>query len=307
MLSAIALLAAVSTSPATPAPEDTQNIALSTAILQRIGDRLWPHWTQTPFAIDLITANGPAEINFDKPLPAPSFPPQFEATFPWPNGIPTIVIGEPQFTQANRPIRWSVTLLHEHFHQWQYSWPGYQSATKALGLAPPGDTDAMWMLNYPFPYNDARTNSAYVAAAHRLATAVENIRKPGFTRDVALFLRARGQFRATLKPPDYKYFAFQCWQEGTARYTEIMVARLAAAEHARDRSFLSDPQAAALAQDSAATFDRSVKRLKTMSLANDDRLNFYAFGAGEALVLDALHPQWRTRYLDPHLDLGVFL
>src|SRR5437588_12370001 len=117
MFLALSLLIAVAAGPATPSPADVQNIALSTAIVQRVGDRLWPNWTQTPFAIDLLTASGPALINFAQPIPVPSYPPQFEATFPLSNGVPTVVIGEPQFTQANTPTRWSVTLLHEHFHQ----------------------------------------------------------------------------------------------------------------------------------------------------------------------------------------------
>lgn len=307
MFLALPLIAAVSTAPASPSPEDTRNIALSTAIVQRIGDRLWPNWTQTQFAIDLLTANGSALINFSKPIAVPAFPTNFEATFPLANGVPTIVIGEPQFTQANTPTRWSVTLLHEHFHQWQYTWPDYQTATKALNLAPPGDTNAMWMLNYPFPYKDTQTNAGYVQLAHRLAAAVRAIDTPGFQAAAAAYVLARKDFASRLAPADYKYFAFQCWQEGVARYTEVMVGRLAAGEHQRDPSFLTDAEAAALAQDSLATYDRTLKRLETKALSEDERVNFYAFGAGEALVLDQLEPGWRTRYFSPSLDLGTFL
>ncbi len=306
MLFALTLIAATA-APGTATPEDMRNIALSTAIVQRIGDKLWPNWTQTPFAVDLVTAAGPIAINFPQPVAIPSFPPQLEATFPFPNGVPTIVIGEPQFTQASTPIRWSVTLLHEHFHQWQYSWPQYTATIKALNLAPPGDTNAMWMLNYPFPYKDPKTNATYVTMTHALARAVRAIGKNEFRRDAAAYVLARDHFKTMLKPDDYKYFAFQCWQEGTARYTEIMVARLAAAEHGRDPSFLTDADAAGLAQDSAATYERTLKRLETKALSDDDRVNFYALGGAEALLLDALKPGWRLHYFSPALDLGAFL
>ena len=290
----------------TPPAADAANIALSATIAQRVGDRIWPDWSKTKFAIDLLTAGGPVEVNFDKPVPVPSFPPQMEASFPFSNGVPTIVIGEPQFTQAKTPIRWSVTLLHEHFHQWQYSWPQYNSSVKNLGLAPPGDTNAMWMLNYPFPYSDAAIGTAYSVMTHRLAEAIRGIGTPEFGAQFQSYLVGRKQFAAMLKPNDYKYFAFQCWQEGTARYTEIAVARAAVDEHTRDQSFLSDDQAAALALDAQHTYSRVLGQLEEQGpLANDERSNFYAVGAAEALLLDRVSPGWHQRYLGPRMDLSA--
>jgi hypothetical protein len=101
--------------------------------------------------------------------------------------------------------------------------------------------------------------------------------------------------------------AFQCWQEGVARYTEIAVARLAEKTHATDPQFLSDDEAAALSQDAGATYARVVKRLDSGSLKDDERDSFYALGAGEAMMLDAVHPGWRLSYLDPRMDLDVGL
>lgn len=303
----VPLFAAVSPIVTVPPPSDAANIALSTSIVQRVGDDIWPNWAKTPFAIDLLTASGPIEVNFERPIPVPSFPPQLEASFPFPNGVPTIVIGEPQFTQANTPIRWSVTLLHEHFHQWQYSWPEYQSAVKDLGLASPGANNAMWMLNYAFPYDDANIGKSYSIMTHRLAEAVRGIGTAAFDSEVRSYLQGRTAFAALLKPNDYKYFAFQCWQEGTARYTEIAVARAASDAHARDTSFLSDAQAAALADDAANTMARVLGRLeKTAPLSMDRRDNFYAVGAAEAMVLDDVSPAWHHRYLDPRMDLSLF-
>ncbi|MBV9271885.1 MAG: hypothetical protein JO165_12380 [Candidatus Eremiobacteraeota bacterium] len=300
-----ALLLSVALAIATPSPADDANIKLSMAIVQRIGDRLWPQWSKAPFAIDLITPDGPVLVNVDKPFTPPSFPPNFEATFPLSNGVPTIVIGVPQYSKST-PVRWSVTLIHEHFHQWQDSWPQYVAATEKLGLAKPGDKNAMWMLNYPFPYQDARIDSGFAAMSNALADAIDAIGKSNFKQKAGAYFAARHRFEASLKPNDYRYFAFQCWQEGVARYTEIAAPRLAVAAHANDPTFLTDAQAIALKEDADQTYARVLKRLRTIRLNQDERSNFYAVGAAEALLLDELSPNWRARYLDPRMDLSVY-
>lgn len=299
------LLLAAAAASATPSPDDLKNIALSTQIVQRVGDDLWPKWSQTQFAIDLITANGPAGIGMAGPSPAPSFPPELEATFPLQNGVPTIVIGEPQFTASKTPVRWSVTLLHEHFHQWQYTWPEYFPATVALGLSK-GSNDGMWMLNYPFPYANAKISAAYRTMADDLASAVDALGTTRSATATRAFLGARERFKSLLPADDYKYFAFQCWQEGTARYTEIAVARLAAKAHAEDPSFLTDSQAAALSDDAKSTLRGVLKRLRTVPLETGKRANFYAIGAGEAMLLDGVSPGWHAKYFDRRMDLSVY-
>lgn len=301
------IFAAASPIATVPPASDAPNIVLAESIVQRVGNSIWPNWSETPFAIDLLTSSGPVEVNFRKPIPVPSFPPNLEASFPFPNGVPTIVIGEPRFTQAKTPIRWTVTLIHEHFHQWQYSWPAYMEATKDLGLAPAGSTNAMWMLDYPFPYANRAVGAAYSVLTHRLADAVNGIGTPQFADEVRSYLVSRKRFAALLKPNDFKYFAFQCWQEGTARYTEIAVARAAANEHRRDPSFLNDAQATALISDADATLARVLGQLRNPSaLTVDRRAGFYAVGAGEALILDRISPGWHSRYLEPRMDLGAY-
>jgi hypothetical protein len=286
-------------------PADAANIDLSTAIVQRVGDSLWPSWSTTPFQIDLLTQDGPVLVNVDKPFTPPNFPKDLEATLVLQTG-PIIVIGEPKFAQTDTPTRWSVTLLHEHFHQWQYSWAPYQDAVTSLNLAH-GDKTAMWMLNYAFPYTDPRVDARYTQMATALADALQAMRTPGFSAAVQRYLQARAAFREILSPDDYKYFAFQCWQEGVARYTEIRVAQYAADAHAANPSFLSDAQAAALMQDSARTYASVVKRLRTQPLQDDKRVNFYAVGAGEALLLDQTAPGWQKKYLNRQMDLSALL
>lgn len=300
-----ALLFAAATSLATPSPADMANIDLAKTIVSRVGDRIWPQWSRTPFAIDLLTGHGSALIGLTMASPPPSFPTDLEATFPLANGVQTIVIGEPALTAARTPVRWTVTLLHEHFHQWQFSWPSYYPSVAALGLAPKGDS-GMWMLDYPFPYKDARVGKNYAAMSAALAAAIGATGTPAFSEDVAAYRAARAAFRAGLTPGQYTYFAFQCWQEGVARYAEYATASLAVEEHKYDAAFLTPEQAAGLDADAARTYEGILKQLTTFTLAQNGRVNFYSLGAGEALLLDVLHPGWREKYLDARMDLSVF-
>ncbi|HEY1428423.1 MAG TPA: hypothetical protein VGF18_02545 [Candidatus Tumulicola sp.] len=286
----------------TPSPQDSANIGLATSILNTVGNSIWPNWTSAPFRIDLLTAEGPAEINFAKPVPAPSFPPNLEATFPWDDGVPTIVIGQPQFAQAKTSTRWAVTLLHEHFHQWQDAWPRYFSSVAALGLASPGD-NGMWMLNYRFPYIDSDVDASYAAMARQLRSAIVAPDSGSTGR----FVSTLANFEATLSPKDRTYFNFQCWQEGVARYTEYAVARAAADRHTRDAAFLTSDQASSLDADATTTYAGILRELNNAdALLEDKRVAFYAFGAAEAILLDRISPGWHEKYLDPRLDLSVF-
>ena len=73
----------------------------------------------------------------------------------------TIVVGTPEATER-APTMWLQVLLHEHFHQWQMRDPAYFEATAALDLAD-GDTSGRWMLEYPFPYEDAAFAAGWAA------------------------------------------------------------------------------------------------------------------------------------------------
>ena len=57
----------------------------------------------------------------------------------------------------------------------------------------------------------------------------------------------------------------------------------------------------------ASTYASVVKRLRNVPLARDKRVDFYAVGAGEALLLDQTAPGWHKTYLDARMDLGVLL
>ncbi|MEJ2722670.1 MAG: hypothetical protein P8181_16255 [bacterium] len=146
---------------------DRVRIAEAVRVAERFGDSLWPGYTEAPFAILLVTPedeflvyhSNPTDdfvrVGYDSLLASDMycrdrvFAVNLLASFPAVSGVPTVVIGQPQNTNASQSTSWVTTLLHEHFHQWQQSRPDYNSAIDSLGQAGP-DSNGMWMLNYPF-------------------------------------------------------------------------------------------------------------------------------------------------------------
>lgn len=263
-------------------------------ILDRVGDRIWPGWSAAPSQLLLVTDS--SEL-FLPELSATAatwsrqriFPPTFQATFPAVGGIPTIVIGTPEGTRTPRD-RWALTVLHEHFHQLQYSHPDYYARLNALGLAR-GDTTGMWALNFPFPYDSAPIQAAVKRWANMLHAALA-----GEPRDRAnLAARAREAKRsldALLAPDDRKYFDFQLWQEGVPRWIELAGAREGFRAGLVERS----------------TFEwqerRLVDDLARIDLGRDKRVVVYALGAAVAELMEWEGAGWRGRYFERMFDLG---
>lgn len=142
---------------------------------------------------------------------------QLLATFPLINSEPTIVVGTPANTGKN-PGEWVINLLHEHFHQLQFSHPQYFSAQQQLGLDK-GDKSGMWMLNHPFPYQQQEVEQLIRKMSHNLLDVYEE--------DAALsgvleeHLRLKTELKKLVGAEDFRYLNLQFWQEGMARYMEM--------------------------------------------------------------------------------------
>jgi hypothetical protein len=306
MIPALLLAAAVAT-PTIP-NDDCVRINEAHRIAAEVGEDLWPGWKTAPFAILLVTANH--EFLIDHPRPGDTFEdtgvdrrlgthvfvrdrvfnPAMLATFPV-DGVPTIVIGEPKRTAASHTTRWTLTLLHEHLHQWQQSRQDYYEATGQLGLAE-GDTTGMWMLNFPFPYDDENVNVLFTAMCRKLRDAVAD----GGSASFGDYLSAREALQQALSDKDYKYFSFQLWQEGVARYTEYALARRAAARYRPSEAFTAFEDYTSFEDDAKQTADHIMNELNAMSLRKARRTAFYQVGAAEAMLLDRHVPQWREHY-----------
>jgi hypothetical protein len=196
--------------------------------------------------------------------------------------------------------------MHEHFHQLQDSQPGVFTAVKDLGLAR-GDETGMWMLNFPFPYDQPDLGRSFVRLRDLLLAALGESNEREFQRLAQSYIAERKKFFAQLSADDRKYFGFQLWKEGIARYVQIRSAEAAA-------HYRPTPEYAALADyesfENYATKARpdTLNELKRADLAAWKRVVVYSFGACEGLLLDRLNLKWKDTYfqhlftLDPYFE-----
>lgn len=297
---------AASDAGAEPSRDELALIVEARELLHRYGDTLWPGLSAAPDTLLLI--QGEAEYLLCHEGPAEGFaaignepqtgcdlrrrdrvlPPQLLASFPLVDGEPTVVVGTPEATGFD-PDSWMLTLLHEHVHQWHFAEPGLNEATTALDLDG-GDQTGQWMLDFPFPYEEEAVASA---AGEMAARALAIIGSDGDVAPDAFegFLAARATFLAAAGERNARYYQFQVWREGVARWTEMALARAAATDDAR------------YAQLAAGQLERMRRGLTDFDLVRDRRVSFYALGSAEAEILERAWPSWRAAYLDRPYDM----
>jgi len=301
---------------------DKLRIKEAMLIADAYGEQIWRGISETPFVIILITDEH--EFLIDHPYPSNDFtllgkddvletdiyvrPQQFNkqflATFPAVNGVNCVVIGTPENTGLNS-TQWIITLLHEHFHQYQFTSPNYQQDALALGISG-GDETGMWQLNYPFPYEDSLIVSKYAAYTEQLLKTIEHLDRDTFNEHYKKQQKAHQDFKATLKENDYKYMAFQWYQEGVARYTEYAFLEL-----------LEDykPLEAVKALEDFIPYKAYKEEFTKLHLSNvvkltlyeHKRLAIYDVGFAQTLVIRKVNPQWSQTYLSDKFDLQLFL
>lgn len=292
---------------------DRVRLAEAFRLADKLGNRVWPEWDKAPFAVLLVTQE--YEFLIRHPHPAADFTPinydpwfrskvyfrkrtqplGLLATFPLDGPVPTIVIGQAENTAKKTSTPWGVILMHEHFHQLQYSQPSYYPDANALGLAS-HDKTGIWMLNYPFPYDWPEIHELFTHLSSLIADALEAKTSADFATKFAAYRKQRVELDKTLSPDDYRYVSFQLWQEGIARYTEFRIATLAAKSYKPSKAFraLKDYQRY---NDVAADTRRGIiNELRTNKIEENKREIFYALGAGEGLLLDRVNPRWQRRY-----------
>ena len=305
------------------ATEDRVRLAEVFRLGEKLGDHVWKGWNKAPFAVLLVTPEH--EFLIRHPAPSKDFSPlgydallkseiyfrrrtvqpNLLATYPAVGGISTIVVGQPANTQAKTSTRWVVTLLHEHFHQLQDSQPEFYTQVNALGLAR-GDQTGMWMLNFPFPYERAEVNQQFNQMSRALTDALRATEEKDFKEKLSAYLAARKRFQDILAPDDYKYFSFQLWKEGVARYTEYRIAERAAARYKPGKEFASLKDFSSYSEDARRMLDRILNDLQNIELSKRQRTAFYPFGAAEAMLLDRVNPKWQRRYFAEKFSLDRF-
>lgn len=297
-----------------PQPSHADRVRLAEAfrIGERLGNEVWRGWSQVPFVVLLVTpeheflvrhprpSNDFAPVGRDDLLGSRvfvrnrTFPVNLQAAFPV-AGIPTVVIGRPENTEAGTSTRWVLTLLHEHFHQMQDFQPGFFRELKGLGLAR-GDETGGWMLDFPFPYEEPRLNQELSILGRALHEALGAVGTREFRDRLSAYLRLRRRLRRILSPDDYRYLSLQIWLEGAARYTELRIATLAATRSGVSGDFRALPDFVPFEREAEALRADIMDALPALELRRSRRATFYPVGAAECLLLDAANPRWRKLY-----------
>ena len=127
--------------------EDKIRIKEAMNISDQVGDKIWKGINEVPFVVLLVTDS--IEYLINHPYPSDDFqlsekdtiletkifyrqrqfPDWYLATFPAVNGVNCIVVGTPEKTNKNS-TDWTITLLHEHFHQYQFTEQDYYSSVE---------------------------------------------------------------------------------------------------------------------------------------------------------------------------------
>jgi hypothetical protein len=314
-------VAAQATPPATLDTNDRVRVREFYRLAAAIQDKVWPRWSATPAPLLLVTED--REFLTHHPHPPQrferidaewyarprQFPPSLLATFPAFGPPDVIVIGRAEKTDAKMSTPWVITLMHEHFHQFQDARPGLYDAVDALGLAR-GDQTGMWMLNYPFPYDRPELVKSFAELRDLLLRAFNEKDPQRFRALAADYTAARRAFFAQLAPDDAKYLSFQLWKEGVARYAQVRSAEAAESyKPSREYQRLRDYESFATYAQHARS--DTLAELKRVDLKQWKRVAVYSWGAAEGLLLDRTNPTWKDQYfenlftLDPYFETAV--
>jgi hypothetical protein len=294
--------------------DDAVRVAEFYRLAAQVQDQVWPHWSDTPAPLILVEEDG--EFLTHHPSPPKDFikvgddlyerPRQFSphllATFPAIGPPAAIVIGSAENTEAKTSTPWLITLMHEHFHQLQDAHPGYYDAVEKLGLDG-GDKSGMWMLNYPFPNDSPEVSHGFAKLRDLLLVALSD--RSTFDKTAGEYLRERKLVFSKLSPNDRKYFNFQLWQEGIARYAQIKSAE-AAANYRPSAEYQKLADYESFADYASTARQETLDELKHADMAKMKRVFVYSFGAAEGLLLDRLNPGWRSGYFNHLLSTEAF-
>jgi len=227
--------------------------------------------------------------------------PGIEASFPA-FGPPAVVVLGTALATGRISTEWVLTVLHEHLHQLQYAAPDYYEETEALDLADADDT-GMWMLNYPFPYEDATIGREFAELALALRSALVDESDSDALEEPWILLR---RLLGRLELADARYVSFQLWQEGIGRYVEMKAAQVAAAEFEPSAEFAVLPDAVGWAEAYRNERQRILRELESGTLVESRRVFFYSLGAALGALLDRQSPGWKERYLTEKFALHQF-
>jgi hypothetical protein len=139
--------------------------------------------------------------------------------------------------------------------------------------------------------------------ARVLGQALQSRQRPDFDAKLAAYLESLKKFHSLLKADESKYFDFQIWKEGIARYTEYHLAKLAAVKYEPSKEFQALKDYKSFRDVAQDILRRMEEELETVQLDKSKRTVVYNFGAAEGLILDRARPDWRKRYFENRFTL----
>jgi hypothetical protein len=302
---------------------DRALIAETNRLVGAVGDDIWPGWSDVPRPILLITQETEFAIGFPSALDGFSplegapigdatiqwrdreFEQALSASFPF-MGHPAVVIASAELQEAS-PVAWVLTCAHEMFHVLQMHRGEYDKVA-ALEIGP--KDDAMWQLEFPFPYTDDTTMQLMHLRVYPLflaATGHDAAYNIGVSIEADEVLREH-LLRLTGDDRAYDYMRFQEWKEGVARYTERELCRRAAESDATPAdAFIDLAGEMTYAEHWSETSEGQLQVTKHVGRTARSRTSFYYSGLATACALDASSPGWRERYFEPTTWLDSML
>lgn len=302
-----------------PETVDLLRLAEALRLTRAVQTLVWPGWDTAPFPVLLVgqereflmsyprTPPGFTDIGYSSILQTQiwsrprQLQPDLLATFPAFGPPSVVVVGRAEATKKTSTT-WVLTLLHEHFHQYQAANPEYYREVEQLGLSA-GDQTGMWMLNYPFPYQSEEIAERFSAISRELVRVLEQSAAP----QRRAFWGTYVKFLGNLSERDRRYLSFQVWQEGIARYAELRVAEAASRTFGVSLEFQALPDFQPFATVAGQMRAAILAELANSDLRKQQRVSFYALGAGLAMLLDEDVPNWKSKYLTEKFFVEKYL
>jgi hypothetical protein len=226
------------------------------------------------------------------------------ASFPV-NGIVAAVMGTPEALRKS-PGEWIITSEHEMFHVFQGANGSFEKIA-SLEIGP--RDDALWQLNFPFPYEDADVMRLIHLQGYLCWLASTSTDADDASYNVAAALEAAAVYRSHFSQlaageKAYRYSQLQQWSEGVAAYIEYKFAEAAARKGYQPTQAYADlPGFESYDEIWRRTYQWRPFLAKHAGRAAKTRDAFYHLGMAKALALDKVNPAWKAKYFFP----GVWL
>lgn len=283
-----------------PSARNVELVQIASKLKDAVGEVFWEEWKDIPMISLLVEEHYEYVFNYtpldssfrQDSLSGLYFRPRTQgldllATFPLVDWKTTMVLGTPENTAVQSDLHWLLTVIHEHFHQLQYTQPRYFQGSKELALAQ-GENDYLWPLNFPFPYNNQKVVQQLFEMRKTLKNALSD------TSLVSTYRAQKAQLQAIISEKEYRYLNFQLWQEGFARFMEIKVLEYWLNNY-HELGILQFEKDELIGLKSYYQ-SQLEKELLDPYFFQKGRVQFYIMGAAEALLIEVINSEWKPQY-----------